>query len=106
MAFGQIDPARLDGDALRGWYLRTPADIEQERQQAAAQRYRDFFGSSDPDNLDRGPATSSSGSLHQVAATTPTDFWDDWTPCTSGQCHRDRWPPETPASSGATSTPW
>jgi hypothetical protein len=44
MAGGQIDPARLDGDALTQWYLRSPAEIEQERQAAAAQRYADFFG--------------------------------------------------------------
>jgi hypothetical protein len=44
MAIGQIDPARLEGDALRRWYLRSPADIEGEREQAAALRYRDFFG--------------------------------------------------------------
>ncbi len=34
MAYGQIDPARLDGDALTRWYLRSPADIEEERQAA------------------------------------------------------------------------
>lgn len=44
MAYGQIDPARLNGDDLTQWYLRSPDDIEQERQDAAAQRYRDFFG--------------------------------------------------------------
>jgi hypothetical protein len=44
MAYGQIDPARLDGDALTRWYLRSPADIEEERQAAAAQRYDNFFG--------------------------------------------------------------
>jgi len=44
MAFGQIDPSRLEGDDLRRWYMRSPADIDQERQQAAAQRYQDFFG--------------------------------------------------------------
>src|SRR6185437_344982 len=53
MAFGQIDPARLDGDALRQWYLRSPADIEDERQQAASQAYDAFFGRSDP-NADGG----------------------------------------------------
>ncbi len=47
MAYGQIDPARLDGDALHRWYVRSPADIESERQAAAARRYADFFG--DPD---------------------------------------------------------
>jgi len=45
MAFAQIDPARLDGDAPRRWSMRSPADTEQERQQAAAQRYQKFFGS-------------------------------------------------------------
>jgi hypothetical protein len=44
MANGQIDPARLGGDALTQWYLRSPDDIEQERRQAADQRYREFFG--------------------------------------------------------------
>lgn len=44
MALGQIDPARLQGDALTQWYVRSPDDIEQERQEAAAQRYRGFFG--------------------------------------------------------------
>lgn len=28
----QIDPARLEGEALRRWYLRSPDEIEQERQ--------------------------------------------------------------------------
>jgi hypothetical protein len=57
-----MDPARLDGDALTRWYLRSPSDIEQERQAAAGQRYQDFFGESggvDPDpGFDSGPAPS------------------------------------------------
>lgn len=44
MVYGQIDPARLDGDALIRWYLHSPADIEQERLVAAARRYDSFFG--------------------------------------------------------------
>jgi hypothetical protein len=48
MAYGQIDPARLEGEALRRWYLRSPADIENERQDAAAQRYDTFFSRSGP----------------------------------------------------------
>ena len=43
MAFGQIDPARLDGDALRQWYLRSPDEIDGERQQAASRAYDAFF---------------------------------------------------------------
>jgi hypothetical protein len=59
MAFGQIDPARLNGDALRRWYMRSPADIEQERQQAAAQRYEDFFGDSGGADAGREPPVNS-----------------------------------------------
>jgi hypothetical protein len=49
---GSIDVGSLEGDALARWYLRSPADIEQERQTAAAKRYQDvFYGPSgtDPD---------------------------------------------------------
>lgn len=46
MAFGQIDPARLQGEALRRWYLRSPAEIDEERRGAAHRAYRAFF--SDP----------------------------------------------------------
>lgn len=31
MAFGQVDPARLEGEALRRWYLRSPDEIDDER---------------------------------------------------------------------------
>jgi len=47
MASSQIDPARLNGDELARWYLRSPADIEQERQAGAAERYDKFFGRAD-----------------------------------------------------------
>lgn len=52
MPDGSIDPGSLEGDALTRWYLRSPAEIEQERQAAAAKRYQDFFYESfaaDPD---------------------------------------------------------
>ena len=38
-----IDPGSLEGNALARWYLRSPSEIEQERQAAAARRYQDFF---------------------------------------------------------------
>lgn len=47
-----IDPASLEGDALTRWYQRSPAEVEQERQAAEAQRYNAFFGrggDTDPD---------------------------------------------------------
>jgi len=43
MSESWTDPASLEGDALTQWYQRSPADIEQERQAAAARRYQDFF---------------------------------------------------------------
>ncbi|THD83270.1 MAG: hypothetical protein E7812_00305 [Phenylobacterium sp.] len=39
-----VDPASLEGDELEQWYRRSPQEIEDERQAAEAQRYRDFFG--------------------------------------------------------------
>jgi hypothetical protein len=46
MPTGQIDPAHLKGEALWGWYQRTPDEIEQQRQAAAADQYAAFFGPS------------------------------------------------------------
>lgn len=40
------DPARLEGEALRQWYLRTPDEIEADRRVAEDKRYNDFFGGS------------------------------------------------------------
>jgi hypothetical protein len=47
MAYGQVDPARLQGEALRRWYLRTPDEIEGERAAAAERAYDAFFSQSD-----------------------------------------------------------
>lgn len=53
-----IDPGDLEGDALTRWYLRSPAEIDQKRQSAAARRYQNFFygpPDADPDpGFDRG----------------------------------------------------
>jgi len=38
-----VDPSHLSGEDLRQWYMRTPAEIERERQAFAVQRYQDFF---------------------------------------------------------------
>lgn len=59
MAFGQIDPARLDGDALKRWYLRSPADLEEERQRAASHAYNAFFSQPDEDQPDSNPRATS-----------------------------------------------
>jgi hypothetical protein len=55
------DPASLEGDALTQWYLRSPADIEQERQAAAARRYQDFFYGSAAADTGSGPGAPASG---------------------------------------------
>lgn len=43
MAERQIDPARLEGEALRRWYSRSVDDIQRERDANAAQRDLAFF---------------------------------------------------------------
>jgi hypothetical protein len=53
---GSIDVGSLEGDALTRWYLRSPAEIEQEREDAAAKRYQDFF--SRPSGADPGAGFS------------------------------------------------
>jgi len=62
----QVDPARLEGEALRRWYLRSPEDLELERQAAEAQRYDTFFDPTpreveDEPVLDRGLAGPDDG---------------------------------------------
>jgi hypothetical protein len=62
---GSIDVGSLEGDALTRWYLRSPADIEQERQAAAAKRYQDFYGPSGTDP-DAGSAREIASMDHDV----------------------------------------
>lgn len=54
MAERQIDPSRLQGEALKRWYLRSPQNLEQERQAAAAQRYDGFFRTAPGADIDPG----------------------------------------------------
>jgi len=60
MAYGQVDPASLEGEALMRWYRRTPQEIEDERRRAAADAYNRFFyptrtSSADVDLNDQTP---------------------------------------------------
>ncbi len=66
MPYGQIDPARLNGDALTKWYLRSPAEIEEEKRQAASRAYDAFF--SQPD--DPQPHGDSEAASMPAAAST------------------------------------
>lgn len=43
MSVTQVDPAQLQGGALTRWYLRSPNEIEAERNAAAQKRYDEFF---------------------------------------------------------------
>jgi hypothetical protein len=82
VAYGQTDPARLDGDALTRWYLRSPADIEDERQAAAAQRYAEFFGNagqpSDEQNNTSAdqPSPDHDGAQFGQSGLPPVDYGD------------------------------
>jgi len=58
MVDGQIDPARLEGEALRRWYARPPREIEDGRQRAAAYAYDGFFGVVPSAEFERQPNTS------------------------------------------------
>lgn len=105
MALGQIDPARLDGEALRRWYLRSPAEIEEERRVAGDKAYDAFFrpsGSREP--ADRHRPTRDNRT-YQLAATTPSDFWNDWTPCNTLSCHGRPEPSARPRGGGESPLP-
>lgn len=45
MADSRADPARLEGEALRRWYLRTPQEIEEEKRRADAEKHAQFVAS-------------------------------------------------------------
>lgn len=69
MAERQIDPARLEGERLRRWYLRSPDEIERERQAAAEQRHASFFeGSQDG-------SQAVQRSKHEPMASDPDVVW-------------------------------
>lgn len=108
MAFSQIDPARLEGDALRRWYLRPSAEIGEERRQVLSRTHDAFFSRRDdvqspgpdpnfhgrlastPENAaaqsttlgdDRWWAGASPGAPnghYQMVAATPRGFWGYW----------------------------
>jgi len=134
MAFGQIDPARLQGEALRRWYLRSPAQIEGERHEAAKRAYEDFFFSPLDAERERpveavgfdgeGYIWSQTGDrrwsgrrastdrqavgeaqVREVAAGPPTDFWNDWTPCNTLSCHGRPAPAAPPRGGGQSPLP-
>jgi hypothetical protein len=80
MAYGQIDPARLDGEALTRWYLRSSSDIERERLAVAAQSYDDFFAgnsalSQTPDQGSQSADAVAGAAAGPVSAAAAPDRW-------------------------------
>jgi hypothetical protein len=106
MALGQIDPARLQGDALVRWYLRSPAEIEEERRRAAARSHDAFFSrprddqfsKSSPAGVSAAPWTPVGDDLGgndpqrprggpHLAAANSRGFWDYWGYRGCQSCH-------------------
>jgi hypothetical protein len=93
MPWGQTDPSRLAGEALRQWYSRTPAEIESERRQAAAERYRAFFNSEAGADSDAAANSESSAgneggpSPYLVRVAAPRSFSDYWSFRGCQNCH-------------------
>jgi hypothetical protein len=50
----QIDPSRLEGEALARWYRRSPEDIDRERQAQEDRRYQAFFNPATGRDIDPG----------------------------------------------------
>lgn len=67
MAFSPVDPSSLQGEALSRWYLRSPDEIERERQAAQAQKYDAFFGRTEPTDQ---PTTSPTSAYQGASAAT------------------------------------
>jgi hypothetical protein len=133
MALGWIDPARLDGDALRRWYMRSPADLEEERRGNIAAVYDTFSLGRDaapPHHAEvqqrqersrdrqwvseqllrdvqgrRERIGSQSSSDHyRLAAASPRGSWEYWKPRSCQTCHG--YTPETlPPIGGRSPTP-
>ncbi len=67
-----IDPASLTGEALVKWFQRSPAEVEQERQTAAANRYQtSFYGSQTPTGSVVQPAATRARSSNSNAVPRP-----------------------------------
>lgn len=71
MPNGQIDPARLEGEELRRWYLRPPGEIEREQQADYARRHDEFFYGSQPKQPAKAQISSTSGSAPASRPATP-----------------------------------
>lgn len=115
MAFGQIDPARLEGEALRRWYLRSPQEVEEERRANKARAYDAFFlrsghgqglapqgrrvgldAEADVSRAGEGIWARGGSSVaprdllgrgYKMAAASPRGFLDYWSPRGCSSCH-------------------
>jgi hypothetical protein len=96
MTFGQIDPARLQGEALGRWYRRTAGEIEAERVPSARQAYNAFFsrpnGSTALSNLGDGVTAPAYNELKTAASSAHVDL---------DRAHRSRFDESFPPDAGA-----
>jgi len=67
MDWSPVDPSSLEGNDLTRWYLRSPDEIEQQRQTGQAQRHNEFFGRTAPTSP---PATSPALAYQDPSVTT------------------------------------
>lgn len=93
MAFGQIDPARLEGDALRRWYLRSPAEIGEERQQALSHTHDAFFSSRNDDE-----SSVLDPKFQGRLASTPGNAAGQWTSPRDDRWRAENASPQAPSS--------
>ncbi len=89
MALGQIDPARLEGDALRNWYRRSPIELERDKATRTLKTYNQFksnikFGTP-PQVAAQSPRPAPMKSAPAQSA--PKRFWDYWGVPGCSNCH-------------------
>jgi hypothetical protein len=69
MAPRQVDVARLQGEELRQWYLRSPEDIDREKREAEARKHAEFVASirkneREPSEADGSPLDQAVEAFH------------------------------------------
>jgi hypothetical protein len=68
MPSNRVNPAELEGEALKRWYQRSPGEIEKDRQAAEDERYQAFFGR-EPSNSEANSAPATPTAAEREADT-------------------------------------
>jgi hypothetical protein len=72
-----VDPARLEGERLRQWYLRTPAEVEAERRAAGQRRHAVFFGTPSAQTRSNPAQVTSRSTQYGALQAPPSGDMDD-----------------------------